>query len=236
VTVVPAAAPARKQLPLRAALIAALIAALFAGTVVVWWLDEDEPEVTPEVTVDAGSPGQGWPQAGASRTVTEVASGGTLRVKHWIHASQPLEEIELELPDGADNGDIGATAIEVLADGQQAYGPEELTDEMSVGVKFYFARATRILVRYQLDGAVELSTSAPGRGLATTTALEVSVIQPTDTRVVRARAVLSLACAAPAAALEPPEPCGESDSERQWRVELSGQDAGARVVASVTVP
>lgn len=223
------------RLPVMAALVASLVA-LVAGGVVVWRLG------VPEDRVDAGSAMYGWPKAGESRTVTQVHPGGALEVTHWIHASEPLDKLELELPEAADSGTIEASAFEVLADGRRAYGPDEwtyqgpLADRSAVRPTFFFDRATRIHVRYQLSGAVELSTSAVGRGLATTTALDVSAIQPTDTRVVRSQAVLSLACAAPAAAAAPPEPCGESDSDRQWRVQLTGQDAGARVVASVTVP
>ena len=93
--------------------------------------------------------------------------------------------------------------------------------------------ATRILVRYQLAGAVELSPSAPGRRLVTTTALDVSAGQLSEHRVVRSEAVLSLACASPAGV--DTEPCGEKERGDEWSVQLDDLEAGTRVVAVVTV-
>jgi hypothetical protein len=155
-----------------------------------------------------------------------------LEVTHWIHAVQPLDTLELALPTALAPGSVEATEVEVLADGRVTSGPRSIT---SFRASYLFAEAaTRILVRYRLTGAVEMSSSAPGRGLVTTTALEVSAGQAHDSRVVRSQAVLSLACAT--SRDERPVPCGERDSDDQWRVELGDGEATTRVVAVVTVP
>ena len=84
-----------------------------------------------------------------------------------------------------------------------------------------------------MSGAVEPSSSADGRGLATTTSLDVTATQARDVRVVRSQQVLSLACAEPD---EQPVPCGRSGGDDEWRVELDATDAGSRVLAVLTVP
>lgn len=205
---------------------AALLLGLLVGAAAAWRILAEEP-----AHWSAGAPSSGtWPEAGASRAVTQVRPDGVLEVTHWIHAADPLHEIALVLPHRPQGRSLKVSTVEVVADDLRASGPAE----PSFGVASYvFVDATHIRVRYELSGAVEMSTSAPGRGLVTTTALEVSPIQHRDIRVVRSAAVLALACApSPRAALEP---CGESRAYDEWMVQLSERDAGARIVAVVTV-
>ena len=151
--------------------------------------------------------------------MTEVLPGGDLEVTHWIHAEDPIDELGLTLPE-LDGAEVSATDVEVTADGRAASGPATVAPS---GATYAFADATRIQVRYRMSGAVELSSSADGRGLATTTSLDVTATQARDVRVVRSQEVLSLACAEPE---EQPLPCGKSEGDDQWRVELAGTDVG----------
>jgi hypothetical protein len=220
-------APARPGPPRRRtiALVAAALVGVLAGGAVAWQVvGPGEPSRAP-----ASLPIDGWPIAGESRAVTEVLPGGDLEVTHWIHTERPLDELGLSLPD-ADGAAVSVTDVEVTADGRPASGPEIVAGS---GTTYTFADATRVQVRYRMSGAVQLSSSADGRGLATTTSLDVTATQARDVRVVRSEEVLSLACAEPD---EQPVPCGESSGDDQWRVELDGTDAGSRVLAVVTVP
>jgi hypothetical protein len=208
-------------------LLVVVLIAVAGGAALVWWVWDDEAQRPPS----AASPVRGWPEAGASRTVTQVEPDGVLKVTHWIHADRPLDTIELALPAALTRGSAEAEEVEVLADGRAASGPRAIT---SFRASYVFPdEATRVLVRYQLTGAVELSTSAPGRGLATVTALDVSAAQPRDFRIVRSHAVLALACATSRNAQ--PAPCGERESDDQWRVRLADGQATTRVLAVVTL-
>lgn len=223
----PDPAPQRSEQRTRrtVALVAAALVGVLAGGVVAWQLvGPDEPSPPP-----ASLPIDGWPIAGESRAVTEVLPGGDLDVTHWIHSDRPLDELEVTLPE-LDGVRVTANQVEVTADGRPAPGPGVV---MPSGATYTFSDATRIQVRYRMSGAVQLSSSADGRGLAATTSLDVTATQARDVRVVRSQEVLSLACAAPN---EQPVPCGSSDDDDQWRVELDETDAGSRVLAVVTVP
>ena len=205
---------------------AAALVGVLAGGVVAWQVvgpDDSSPSPAASLPID------GWPIAGESRAVTEVRPGGDLEVTHWIHADDPIDQLGLALPD-LDGTDLLATDVEVTAGGRAGSGPATVTRS---GATYTFADATRVQVRYRLSGAVELSPSADGRGLASTTSLVVTATQARDVRVVRSQEVLSLACAQPD---EQPVPCGRSESDDQWRVELTGTDVGSRVLAVVTVP
>lgn len=208
------------------ALVAAALAGVIGGGVLAWQVvGQDEATRTPTASL----PIDGWPIAGESRTVSEVLTGGDLEVTHWIHADDPLSELRLSLPQ-LDGQEVSATEVEVTADGRPGSGPEAVEPR---GASYTFTDATRIQVRYRMSGAVQLSSSADGRGLATTTSLDVTATQARDVRVVRSQEVLSLACAEPG---EQPVPCGESGGDDEWRVELDGTDPGDRVLAVVTVP
>jgi hypothetical protein len=206
--------------------VAAALVGVLAGGAVAWQVvGPEEPSGSPAASV----PVDGWPIAGESRAVTEVLPGGNLEVTHWIHAEDPIDELRLTLPQ-LDGAEVSATDVEVTGDGRAASGPATVARS---GATYAFTDATRIQVRYLMSGAVELSSSADGRGLATTTSLDVTATQARDVRVVRSQEVLSLACAEPD---EQPVPCGKSEGDDQWRVELAGTGAGSRVLAVVTVP
>lgn len=220
-------APARPGSPRRRtiAIVAAAVVGVLAGGVVAWQVvGPGEPPRAP-----ASLPIDGWPIAGESRAVTEVLPGGDLEVTHWIHSERPIDELGLSLPE-LDGAEVSATDVEVTADGRPGSGPWAVAPS---GSTYALAGSTRIQVRYRMSGAVQLSSSAEGRGLATTTSLDVTATQARDVRVVRSEEVLSLACAEPA---EQPVPCGQSTGDDQWRVELDDTDAGSRVLAVVTVP
>ena len=225
----PVATPAPRQSAtlLRTwALVAAVVLVGLVGVAAaLWWQSGEEPADRPS----AASAQATWPEAGAARTVTQVRPDGVLEVTHWIHATDSLDELDLVLPERQEGDPIRASAVQVVADDQPASGPAVITFSRA---SYVFADATRIRVRYELSGAVEMSTSAPGRGLATTTSLEVSATLARDTRVVRSPAVLSLACTDTAGSIAP---CGASDHAGQWTVKLTGDVVGARVIAVVTV-
>ena len=205
---------------------AAALVGMIAGGVVAWQVvGPGQGSGSPAASL----PIDGWPIAAESRAVTEVLPGGDLEVTHWIHAEEPIDELSLSLPE-LDGPNLTASDVEVTADGRAASGPATVAPS---GATYTFSDATRIQVRYRMAGAVELSSSADGRGLATTTSLIVTATQARDVRVVRSQEVLSLACAAPE---EQPLPCGTSEDDDQWRVELTGTDVGSRVLAVVTVP
>lgn len=214
----------------RAVAIAAvvLLVGVGVGGLATWWLTRDDPAARQPPPVQAAT--GGWPPAGTSRTVTEVRADGTLRVTHRIHTTTPIDALDIALPETPSTEPVEATAVEVVADGRAAVGPDRVTFTRA---SYVFDDATTILVRYRLDGVVERSGSAQDRGLVTTTALDVSATQPDDIRVVRSASVLSLACATTTTALAP---CGEQDRGGQWTVRLGADDAGGRVVAAVTVP
>jgi len=211
--------------------VALALAGVLGGAVAVWQVVGVDGSSRPPA---ASLPIDGWPAAGESRAVTDVVPDGDLEVTHWIHADRPLDEVGLTLPDLGAAGEVAASDVEVVADGRTAPGPHVVP---ASGASYSFADATRIQVRYRLAGAVERSSSADGRGLATTTSLDVTATQARDVRVVRSTEVLSLACAA---ADRQPTPCGTSGGVSggtdQWRVELTGDDTVDRVLAVVTIP
>lgn len=209
--------------------VTALLIGTAAGGIATWWVVRDERP--PQQASSSAPVGDDWPRRGTSRTVTSVRADGSVDVTHRIHTREPIDELDLSLPDALSSSTVEATAVEVVADGRRAPGPDSITFTQA---SYAFADATRILVRYRLVGAVERTSSASGRGRVTTTALTVSATPPDDVRVVRSASVLSLTCARSASA--DPSPCGEPDGEGQWTVRLTDADPGARVVASVTVP
>jgi hypothetical protein len=207
-------------------MVAAALVGLVAGGAVAWQVLGAGDSTPPPA---ASLPVEGWPIAGESRAVSEVMPGGDVEVTHWIHAEDPIDELSLTLPE-TDSAYVSATDVEVIADGRAGSGPATVARG---GATYTFAQAERVLVRYRMSGAVELSSSAAGRGLVTTTSLDITAAQAHDIRVVRSTEVLSLACAAPE---EQPVPCGDSVGDDLWRVELTGSDVGSRVLAVVTVP
>lgn len=223
----PTPSPLRGRVLRVAALILVVLLGVGGGAFAIWSMTDDA-EGPPASSPPAEVAGQ--PEAGASRTVTDVRADGTVEVTHEIHTLQPIGRLTLSLPKAVKASGVEATDIEVVADGSSSFGPEALERGRA---SYLFSSSTEILVRYRLLNAVERSTSAAGRGLVTTTALTVSATQPSDLRIVRSAAVLSLACSRPQE--QSLMPCGESEGDGQWRVRLGAEDAGSRVVASVTV-
>ncbi|HSU03874.1 MAG TPA: hypothetical protein VLK03_15095 [Nocardioides sp.] len=221
----PALAPTGRLL---LGLLAFVVVAGVAGGALVWRTPADERKGGGPPDSSASS---GWPAKGAARTLTEVRPDGVLEVTHWIHAARPLDAVQLALPRSVDPGSLVASAVEVTADGRPVSGRDRIT---TFGGSYVLDDATLVLVSYELTGAVELSSSAPGRGLVTTTAIDVSAGQVSERRVVRSEAVLSLACAA--SERGEAEPCGEREDDHQWSVQLGDREAGTRVMAVVTVP
>ena len=101
-------------------------------------------------------------------------------------------------------------------------------------VTYRFAPATTVRLSYVLVGAVTVSDEETGRALALATALDVRYPHrpAVETRVVRAPAVLALACTP--SVRRTPEPCGTTDGDG-WRVELTGPHVDDRVLAQVTL-
>jgi len=214
--------------------VATAILGLVVGGIVAWQLVEpDQPSsIPPSVSNRVG----GWPPVGESRTVTLIHPDGSMDVSHWISSERPLDQIILTLPPESTDAaapDVEASRVAVSADARRAAGPESISRDRAS--YFFPVEATHLRVRYRLTGAVQRSTSAEGRGLATATTLEVSTTPRRETRVVRSLAVLSLACTQPDEPTRAPVPCGEPNSNSQWTVDLEGADVGARVLASITL-
>ena len=222
-----AAARSARRLASGTVLLTLLVGVAATGIAAWWLLGRDEPAPAPRPNAATA----GFPDPGASITVTRVQPDGSLEVTHRIRTEEPIDTLDLALPETGDTTKVEATDVEVVADGSPASGPQTLTFARA---SYIFDSATRISVTYRLEGAVERSTSAAGRGLVTSSSLIVSAAPPDDTRVVHSAEVFSLACASSGSGVL--APCGESDGEGQWRVHLTGADVGSRVVAAVTVP
>lgn len=207
----------------------ALLLGTLAALAVVWRV-QDDPTPAP-VTPATSTSGQGYPEAGTSRTVSEVGPDGDLEVTQWIHTQDPLDTLELALPELGEGTSVEATGVKITADGTAVPGPGTISFTYA---SYAFDPSTRIRIRYTLSGAVQRSSSATRRGLATVTALDVSAAQPRDIRVVRSEAVFSLACTSDVAVAA--RPCGDAARDGEWRVLLTGADVGARVLAAVTLP
>jgi hypothetical protein len=184
-----------------------------------WWTTRDDARPTA-----AG----GWSapaglQAGEGYVETRVRADGTMEVRQWIRADEPLERLRLRVPRITSAGQLAADRVEVLADGVRVSGREEIS---------YFNAG------YDLGGASEVderSDSAAGRALAVATGLETHFFPAParEVRVVKATEVLSLACAP--AVDSSPVPCGTPDGDGAWHVDLAGDRMSERVVASLTV-
>lgn len=168
----------------------------------------------------------------SSSVVSTVLPNGDVVVRQRIRAIRPIRLLRLELPPAAGGEGVSATQVEVVADGNTAFGRSTITDASAT---YIFAPATDVRIRYRLTGVVQLSESAPGRALAVATTLGVRYAPRVarETRVVHAAEVLMLACGR--SPDEPPVPCGEPDGDGRWRVELTGQRVDDRVVAQLTL-
>lgn len=189
----------------------------------------------PAVTLSNEEPRTGPPTPlvpGTAYVRTVVLPSGDVQVTHWIRSSEQLRTVDLAVPDTGVEG-IEARNVHVEADGRRVPGSARISD---VPASYALLGARSVQVRYRLTGAVELSDSAPGRGLVLVTALDV-LQEPAPERVTRsvvAPEVLSLACAATVAPATP-EPCGAVDPAGGWAVERTGERLDDRVVAQVSL-
>lgn len=163
---------------------------------------------------------------------TRVLANGTVAVRQFIRAGEPLDQLSLALPQIPGVEGLAAVRVRVMADGERVEGPRRITGRP---VTYTFGRTVDLALSYRLTGAVTRSSSAEGRALAVATTLDL-IYSPRveqETRVVRATEVLTLACSS--SPQDPPEPCGEDDGDGQWRVELAGAEVADRVTAAVNI-
>ena len=160
-----------------------------------------------------------------------VRPGGDIVVQQWIRSEEPLRRVVLGLPE-VSGARLSAVAVEVMADDVRVGGPRTITRGAAT---YAFEDSTDVRLRYRLTGAVLRTGSVTGRALALATTLDVDYRpRPArETRVVRAPAVLSLACAS--SGVESPVPCGSLEGLDQWRVDLTGPRVTDRVLAQVTL-
>ena len=132
---------------------------------------------------------------GESYVELDVVTDGDVEATQWIAAAEPLDRLQLELPELAGAEGITASVVTVLADGELIAGPNRLA--RGGGATYALDSASNVEVSYRLTGAVVLSSSVTGRALA---AAGIGVgYEPRsrrEIRVVRAPGVLSLACGA----------------------------------------
>ncbi|KRF36273.1 hypothetical protein [Nocardioides sp. Soil805] len=164
---------------------------------------------------------------------TEVLPSGDLEVTQWIQSSVLLFTVQLTVPSATGTGTVGVEDVHVTVDGEETTTPP-LVDGPSRTYTFLGTRSVQ--VRYRLTGAVETSTSAPGRGLVRVSSLDVTYEPPSArvTRSVLAAEVLSLACSPPVPGAAS-TPCGTQDDATAWTVDLTGERADDLVLAQVTL-
>jgi hypothetical protein len=167
--------------------------------------------------------------AGESYVALRVLTNGDVEATHWITAVRPLDRLRLDLPWLAGTGEVAASALVVLADGEVAPGPDRVT---SGGVTYPLDSVTSVQVSYRLTGAAALSGSVAGRALAAA-GMEVAYEPRSrrETRVVRAPGLLSLACGGPVS--ERLVPCGAETGRDEWSVDLDGPRVGDRLVVQL---
>lgn len=165
-----------------------------------------------------------------SRIETQVMASGDLVVRQTISAEEPLTSLALDLPVVAGAEELSADQVEVLAGGAEASGPDRI---VATGAIYTFEASTEVLVTYRLRGAVQVSDSVTGRALAVVTHLPATYapMVEREVRVVRAPAVLALACSRPPDGS--PRPCGTKVSDGRWRVDLADDALGDRVLAQL---
>lgn len=171
--------------------------------------------------------------AGQAFVRTEVLPSGELVVTQWIHSKVPLDGVVLSPPGTVGTGRVLVDRVRVRAGDSAVAGAEQILGQPR---RYSFPAATSIQITYHLTGAVERSSSAPGRALARITSLDVSYEPASElvTRSITADEVLSLACAGPGGS-STQTPCGARVAQDEWQVELAGDRAADRVIAQVTL-
>ena len=147
------------------------------------------------------------------------SADGTISVRQLIRSTDRVRRVSLALPDAPDGMALAAEDVRVLADGSLRFGPAGIDGRRTT---YRFAarhdgpaelRPRRRGDRQRRgDGAGARPGDRAGRALPHRPAAE--------TRVVRAPAVLALACTPSVERV--PEPCGAPDGDN-WRVELKGR-------------
>jgi hypothetical protein len=155
----------------------------------------------------------------SSYTVLTVTDAGELRVEQWIRSTVAVSGLTVATPRGPllVPGAVLATDLQVVADGAEVQGPEQLVNDSAT---YSFAGARLIRLSYRLSGVLELSSTASARALARATSLDLSY-QPGSRRSViafRGARLLALACDADGNA-NPPIPCGVR-GEDGWTVDV----------------
>ncbi|RYP87051.1 hypothetical protein EKO23_07180 [Nocardioides guangzhouensis] len=167
-----------------------------------------------------------------SYVATRVREDGDLVVQHWIRSRDPVYGLTLAVPSTGADRQGTAHGVELFADGRRVPGPRTVTGQPA----HYFALgATHVYVRYRLRGALERSTSAPGRALARTTALRVDLTRSLASvrQAIGGAKVLAGACTPRVTDIGfRPVPCGAPVGDG-WSVDLSGQHVNDAVTVQL---
>ena len=225
----PGASPPVRLLP-----VLVLVVVLLSLLAAVWRLlgadAPSDPEPSSAVTVPT-TPAALAPDS--SYVQTRVTPSGDLIVREWIRSSEDVVSLQLEAPmpvQAAGREPIRARQVRVVVDGRVAEG----LDTIGVGTGFYtFAPARDLYLDYRLVGAVDMTGTVAGRGLARATSL-VTTYAPrpvTSTRTVTGASLLAMACTPPGARTAAlTRPCGGPDGA-DWTVRLDDDDADDEVAA-----
>ncbi|PUA79244.1 hypothetical protein C7S10_19620 [Nocardioides currus] len=160
---------------------------------------------------------------------TDVLADGDLTVKHWLRTEEPVDRLELSAPgDGMTSAEV--TDVVVAADGVAVASADVVAASGWAGP---LPATSDVYVSYRLSGVLQLSDSAQGRGLATTTALVADVGRPmvARTQSFTGASVLTLACLPPGDQAMP-TPCGSSKGDT-WTVVSEGDAVADSVIAQV---
>lgn len=214
-----------------------IILAVVAAAVVLLVVVVRQPDEAPPVSL-AGAPSVVTEPpvllaSGETYVRTEALPAGDLLVTQWIESDQLLFNVLMARPQVEGAEGVTAQQVRVVADDRIATGPEQIRSGRPA--RYSFLGATSVQISYRLTGALEFSSSAPGRALAPLTSLDVTY-EPASTAVTRAIVapeVLSLACASPGNKTSP-RPCGAPDSRGTWTVEVVGPFAQDRVIAQLS--
>ncbi len=184
---------------------------------------------------DAGPAGVQPPAALAgpgSLVRSRITPDGRILVTTWIRSRTALTGINVAVPVLPGVSGMAARDMDVRADGQRVEGPDTVGTSLQ---PYSFDSPARVVrLRYALDGAVDLSSSVKGRGLARITALDVRWapdVGPT-THTIVGGVVRSSACTGTSSDFDQPRPCGSPEGTG-WSVELRGVHRGDRVQAQV---
>ncbi|SEC15506.1 hypothetical protein SAMN04489844_1784 [Nocardioides exalbidus] len=233
------ATPVRPGPRRRTAVVGAVLGALLVGSAATALLWPDGQEGGSAVAVESAA----RPPAPTSELAppvalapdnehveTDVLADGSLQVTHWISTTEPVRQVALRVPrsPGLEDAALAVDDVVVGSDGVR------LDVDVAPGAPARAIDPTRTLyVRYVLPGAVDLTGSATGRGLATVTALDVGLGGATlaRTQVFASDDVLTLACLGRGARAVP-ELCGTRVGDT-WEVISPADDRPVTVIAQL---